>query len=114
MPPKEKSVRVWRPNYAPFILGGDVNQPVCTNLVPDEVLNLGKGVRVGVFNHPRGGRVVFEMSSGGVVGQNVNTVRNDFETGATRVIRQQILDAVEQGKKARMVDIEEFFKPYRK
>jgi hypothetical protein len=102
-------VKVWQPDYKPFMHGGDVHQPMACMITPDEVINLGKGIRIGVFNYPKGGRVVFEMTSGGVVGDHVGAVMKDFAKAEPRVMRQQIADAKEQGAKARMVSIEEFF-----
>lgn len=101
--------KIWKPTYQPFIMGGYVHGAIYFNVVPNSTYNLAEGIDVGVVNY-YGKTAVFELTSGGVVGDSLEEVKNDFATAKSHILAGQIEKATEEGKRATKVTMQEFFK----
>lgn len=103
-------MRIWRRAYRPFILGGNVNQPIATEAMVVGSVDLGKGFGGFVVEDCNGETAVIEATSGAYVGGRVEDVRGDIEAcDDIQMMIKQISDGVEQAKEAVMVSPKEFW-----
>lgn len=102
-------MRIWTMGYFPLILGGNVWQPICIETEVIGPFELGEGYKGFVATAPNGKTFVAEERSGGLVGPDIKTVREDINTGDKSIMEQQVLDSIEKGKNARELKPEEFW-----
>lgn len=101
---------IWTEAYSPFIVGGDVNAPICTTVEIDEPIDMGSGIKAYLITSPFGKTYVVESITGGIVGNSIKEVRKDIECGNEKVMSKQVQNAKERIKKARHLSVEEFWK----
>lgn len=66
---------IWKREYAPFRVGGQLRRAIKTKVEGYPIVDLGRGFK-GI--HVRG-EGVFELASGGLVGKTVEGVMQDIE-----------------------------------
>lgn len=98
---------IWKRKYNPFLMGGKINENIKTEVDDYEVIDLGKGFK-GIYIEGIG---VFELESGGLVGDTIQQVRNDiFNCNDILLMKEQIDKAKLERDNAIIVTTEEFFK----
>jgi len=104
---------VWTEAYMPFIMGGDCNAPVATELEVGEPVDLGKGISAYVIIAPSGALFVAEATTGAFVGTDLEEVKKDVASAHVATITNQIDAAKERFKKARMMPKDKFWSLFR-
>lgn len=102
---------IWTEAYQPFIMGGDVNAPIATEIeIPKENIHkLSKDIDVVVICSPKGAVRIAELSTGAFVGTSLTDVTKDVENASQEVMLQQLEQAKKRVKKARHVTNEHFW-----
>lgn len=104
-------MKIWTRAYRPWILGGDVNAPVYTEVEPtSEHQDLGKGYQGVTVVSPSGKTFVVETSTGGIVGHSVEDVRNDVMAADDTVLKRQIENESLNAARAEPVTVDEFWR----
>ena len=94
-------MKVFTMEYVPFVMGGNVWQPMCCEVEADGPHDLGDGYKGYVITAPNGKTFIAEETSGAFVGPDLKAVREDIETGDKSIMADQVADAVIQMKKAK-------------
>jgi len=105
---------IWTACYSPWIMGGDVNAPIATEVEVGKPISLGKGIKAYVIDAPNGDTYIAEASTGAFVGDDLGQVRKDVEEAEPAVMKLQIAQAKEQFKNARHLTEEDFWSRFRK
>ncbi len=105
-----KKIKVYTLEYQPFIMGGNVWQPVATHVEASGPHSLGPNYKGFVITAPNGKTFVAEARSGAFVGPNLKTVRDDLRIGDPTLMKKQVDDALIQCEQARVVEPDEFWK----
>ena len=100
---------VWTEAYSPFIMGGDVNAPIATEVEVGEPVQLDHGIVVHLVPSPRGEVFVVEATTGAFVGTKLDEVKKDVSESDPDIIRMQLVAAKERVKKATILDKEKFW-----
>lgn len=104
---------VWTEAYSPFIMGGDVNAPIATELEGGEPVHLDHGVVVYLITSPCGKVFVAEGTTGAFVGTGLEQVKRDVANSDPDVICKQLTSARERVKKATILDNEQFWRMFK-
>lgn len=99
------SVRIYTLEYLAFVMGGDVWQPVSTDVEHHGEYELGKGYKGHLIYAPSGRTYVAESRSGALVGPSIHDVRLDMS-----LMEKQVTKAIKQSKQARKVTAKEFWR----
>lgn len=100
---------IWKRTYNPFILGGNVNCNIKTDVSGFPLIDLGKGFK-GIFIDRDGRTGVYEAESGGLVGDTIQEVRDDIAAcDDIALMTAQVMEAKEEGRLAKEVSNDEFF-----
>ncbi len=102
-------MKVWTEAYRPFMMGGDVNAPICALLEVDGPFDLGGGINGYLATSPTGTIHVAEETTGAFVGMSIDQVREDIATADPAVIREQLAGAIERAKEATPFEEDEFW-----
>jgi len=102
-------MKIWTEAYRPFMMGGDVNAPISTEVEVGEPVDLDHGIQVYIVAAPNGRTYVAESITGAFVGMSIDEVKQHIAEGDPEVIWKQIEDAKERVKKARPLDPEQFW-----
>jgi len=105
-------IKIYTLRYTPFIMGGNVWQPVGTLVEADGPHNLGAGYNGFVITAPNGETRIAEAESGAFVGPDLKTVKEDIRVGEPELMKRQVADAKIQSAQAKMIDPDEFWKLY--
>ncbi len=100
---------VWTEAYMPFIMGGDCNAPIATELEVGDPVDLGKGISAYVVVAPSGALFVAEATTGAFVGTDIEQVKKDVNDADPAVMKNQIEAAKKRFEKARMMDKGKFW-----
>jgi hypothetical protein len=92
-----------------MMMGGNVNQPIATEVDCSEEFDLGKGFKGVIAVSPNGKTYVVETTSGGIVGNSVDDVKADIAS-ASNDLAEQVKGEIERGKTADLVKPDEFWK----
>lgn len=103
-------LNVWTRSYRPFIMGGNVNAPVMTEVDAIGPYDLGKGMFGYYIEAPNGRSFIAESITGGIVGHSLEGVRKDVAEGFIDVIIQQIGWAKEFAKGCDQISEHEFWR----
>jgi hypothetical protein len=104
-------VRVYTMEYVPFVMGGSVYQPICTEVESAGEYDLGKGFTGYLIVAPNGRTFIAEKESGAFIGGTIDGVRNDITScDDIQFMQKQVSDAVKYVKQARMVSPSEFWR----
>jgi len=102
-------MKIWTEAYRPFLMGGDVNAPIWTEMELRDLIDIGHGLQAYLIVAPDGRTHVAESVTGALVGTDIDQVREDLEAADPKVVRQQIEDAKERVKKADYIEPEQFW-----
>lgn len=109
---EQTTIKVWTWGYFPFTCGGEVNRPIFTNaVVPKDIKlhDLGKGF-FGYLIGCKNGFVVVEKETGGIVGDNLESVRRDIaECDDIKIMQRQIEENKKHGQRASYEKPEKFW-----
>ncbi len=85
-------MRIWTMGYYPFTLGGGTEHPVACEIDVSSLKKhpIGKGYHAYLLLSPGGKNVVVESIGGGIVGNNLATVREDVRTAKKSVMAEQM------------------------
>lgn len=100
---------IWTEAYTPFIMGGDVNAPICTTVEVDEAIDMGCGIQAYLITAPFGKTYVAESVTGAFVGNSIEEVRKNIEDGNEEVMCGQIEQSKVRVKKAHHLSPEDFW-----
>lgn len=100
--------------HFPFTMGGNVWQPIFTDVKVIEEQNCGKGFTFFSFKTPRGTIKVCESTTGAILGDSFSEMRSSIKEATKKRLTKQI----EEGRKQMLTDRhdlnnEEFFKMYK-
>lgn len=104
---------VWTEAYSPFIMGGDVNAPIATEIEVVDPILLDHGIVVYLVTSPKGEVFVAESTTGAFVGDSLDKVRQDVANADPKVMSQQLERARERLKKANILSPDEFWARFR-
>jgi len=104
---------IWTEAYRPFIMGGDVNAPIATEVEVDEPVDVGHGIQVYEITSPSGQTHIAEATTGAFVGTSLKQVKADVLMGDPKVMKKQIKDAMERFKRADHLSPEKFWSMFR-
>ena len=104
---------IWTEAYRPFMMGGDVNQPIGTMVELDTPIDLGKGAVVHVVASPNGTIHIVESKTGAFVGTSLAQVKKDIKEADEDVIKQQIKDSRKRRKEVEVMSNEDFWSYFR-
>lgn len=102
-------LKVWTEAYRPFILGGDVNAPIMTEIECGNPIAVGKGVNVVEIISPHGTVHIAECTTGALVGTSLFDVRQDIEFASEKIIEEQLSEGKKRVKKATIISAERFW-----
>lgn len=103
-------IKVFTLEYQPFVMGGDVWQPVATTVEADGPHDLGAGQNGFVVTTPNRKTFIAEAKSGGLIGPDLKTVKEDVRIADPEVMEQQVKNGITQCGNARVVKPDEFWK----
>lgn len=105
---------IWTEAYTPFIMGGNVNAPICTEVEVGDPVEIGRGMFAYVVASPINGCIyVAESTTGAFVGSSIEEVRKDVESADVHVIKKQLKEASERVKQARHLSTEHFWSKFK-
>jgi hypothetical protein len=104
---------VWTEAYSPFIMGGDVNAPIATEVEVGEPIQLDHGITVYLVPSPKGEIFIVESTTGAFVGTSLEEVRNDIHTANPQIIKKQLAQAKERVQKATVLTKKAFWEKFR-
>lgn len=107
------TIRIWRPAYRAFMMGGNVHTPICADVEALGPYDLGKGFQGYVVTDTYKGcsRVVCAESLG-VIGDTLESVRADVgRCKDVAFMRKQVAEAKIEGETATVMDAEAFWRP---
>ena len=81
---KPKRMVVWKYQYRPFTLGGNVHQPIKCGLDVTGPFDV-EGYEVYVTISPSGETFIVDAISGGIIGDSIEQVRTDVLAGRSRL-----------------------------
>jgi hypothetical protein len=105
-----KVLTIWTEAYRPFRMGGDVRQPVATEIEVGETISAGFGISLYEITSPHGTTHIIESKSGALVGTNLRQVMTDVRNGGEDVMREQIKRAKKRRGEAELLPSEEFWR----
>ncbi len=106
-----KSLVIWTAAYSPFILGGNVNAPIATEVeVGDKPIEIGHGISVYVIVSPNATIHIAEATTGALVGTDLAEVIKDVGEANPEIMKQQLAEAGEEVKKANHLSPDEFWR----
>jgi hypothetical protein len=95
------ALRIWVPCYRPFMMGGNVRQPIATKVEAEGPFDLGKGFEGYLVVNPRSGKMHVACAiSGGLVGSSIKEVRDDIAAGELKMMKAQVAKAKAVGDEA--------------
>lgn len=103
-------VKIYTEMYRPFRMGGDVHQPIATEVEVTRPVDIGKNFKAWIVVTPNSRTAIVETLSGGIVGYDLETVRGDVEAGEFEMMVEQVKQGVERSKQAEMLLEEKFWK----
>lgn len=101
---------IWKRTYNPFSVGGKVINNIKTKVDDFSVIELSKGFK-GIYIEMNGKSGVYELESGGLVGETIEQVNLDINTCSDiELMKSQITESKKELEAAKEVLNEEFFK----
>jgi hypothetical protein len=102
-------MKIWTEAYRPFLMGGDVNAPVSTEVEVGHRYNVGGGYWAYEVESPSGQTYVVESKTGAIIGTSIFDVISDISEGDPEAMELQIEAAKERVKQADYVTPEQFW-----
>lgn len=104
---------IWTEAYRPFIMGGDVNAPISTEIEVGEPVDLGKGITGYLVCSPSGKTFVAEATTGAFIGGSIDQVKTDIGEAAPEVMQEQLAAAKKRAKSAESMEKDKFWGMFR-
>jgi len=101
--------KVWTEAYRPFLMGGNVNAPVSTEVEVGEPFDIGQGLQGYLVVAPSGKTHVAESTTGAFVGTTVDQIKADLESADPDVVKAQMETAATRAQEAEPLDAEHFW-----
>ncbi len=99
--------------YFPFTVGGNVHQPMTTEIEALEEKSIGKGFKAFSFKTPKGTLRIAESITGAIISDSFKEAKKDVKDGSKKVINKQIEDAQAQlSRGAKHLSNKKFFQLY--
>ena len=111
---KMKKIKIWTEAYSPWIMGGDVNAPISTELECTGPHKAGAFELYIAKNPITGQEHIVESETGAFIGTSLEGVRNDIETADKEIVKEQLIAAHERVKEALPLSNEDFWRYFRK
>ncbi len=108
-----KKRQIWTMGYFPFTMGGNVHQPIVTEIGYIEEKNIGKGFKAFSFKTPKGNFRIAESTTGAIVGKSFDEVKADVKSASKKVMTKQIEEGKEMIKGVKPCSRKKFFEMYR-
>lgn len=110
-----KKRQIWTMGYFPFTVGGNVHQPMVTEIEPIEEKTIGKGLKAFSFKTPKGTIRIAESITGAIVGNSFKEVKADVKESSKKFMMEQINEGKEMLKSGSVkhYSAEEFFNIYK-
>jgi len=102
-------LKVWTEAYRPFIMGGDVNAPISTEIEVGEKVDLGKGIGGYLVCSPSGKTFVAEATTGAFIGGSIEQVKSDIADATPEIMQEQLVAAKRRAKSAEPMKKEKFW-----
>jgi hypothetical protein len=100
---------IWKRRYEPYRMGGSLLYNIKTQVNGHPIIELGKGFK-GIFVEQNGESGVYELESGGLVGDTIQDVIADINVcDDISFMQQQIESCKKELETAKEVTNEEFF-----
>ena len=104
-------MKILTEKYCPFVMGGNVWQPITCNVEVDGPHDLGKGFKGYIATAPNGTTFIIEEKSGALVGPDLKTVREDIaQCDDISLMNKQVEDAIVKMKRAEEISPDEFWR----
>jgi hypothetical protein len=103
-------MKIWTEAYRPWIMGGDVNAPIWTEVLAGSPVDIGNGFQAYLITSPSGATYVAEAITGALIGTTIKQVKIDVATGDPEVMLKQIEDAKARVKRADYISPETFWR----
>lgn len=100
---------VWTSAYRPFMMGGNVNAPIATEVEVGDSFELGHGIRAHLVVSPSGKTHVAEATTGAFVGTDIDEVKADVSAADPKVMEDQLDWAKKEFEKADHISNERFW-----
>ena len=104
-----QTMEIWMKQYQPFVMGGEVWQNIRCEVPVDGPHDLGRGYLGYLAADPDGGTLVVERTSHGVVGTDLEEVREDIRLGDPEGMGRQAGEGLKAFQRARPVLPEDFW-----
>lgn len=106
--------RIWTMGHFPFLMGGEVNQPITTEVDFIEEKDLGKGIKAFSFKTVKGTLKIAESRTGGIVADSFEQLIEQIKDSTKKELNDQLDRAqLVVDKATKHLSNEEFFKLYR-
>ena len=102
---------IFTSSYDPFRFGPP-HGFIGTDVEVSAPFDIGAGYQARITVSPAGRLVVVEAETGAIIGGDPDQVKQDVASGDAALMAQQVSEAREQAKKARLVAPEEFWQVY--
>lgn len=103
-------MEIYTASYNPFILGGDVNQFIKTDVPVGEPQNLGKGYSAYLVTAPNGTAYIAEATTGALLGTDFGQVMEDIAQGNPTTMDDQLSKSKLDVEKARLIQPDGFWR----
>lgn len=107
-----KKVKVFTYLYNAFQMGGNLQSPIATWVIPAEEIVTSHNINLIVFNLPNGETRIAEKSTGAIVGDNLDDVLEDMAIAPKDVMLEQVRKAKFDSDAAKVLPYAEFMKKY--
>ena len=102
-------MKIWTEAYRPFMMGGDVNAPICTEVELNGLIDIGHGLQAYLLVDPGGRTHVVESTTGAFIGVTIDQVRADLEAADPEVVKSQMETAAIRAQEADPLEPEQFW-----
>jgi len=103
-------MKVFTIGYFPFVMGGNVWQPIYCEVEADGPHDLGLGYEGFIVTAPNGKTFIAEATTGAFVGPDLKSVMDDIKTGDPKMMKKQITEAASTVKRAKELLPDEFWR----
>lgn len=86
--------RIWTRAYRPFIMGGDVNAPIYTEVEATDPVDVGQDIQCFLVVAPNGRTFAAESETGAIVGDSIDAVKADMAEADPAVVAEQMAEAL--------------------
>lgn len=104
---------IWTEGYRPWIMGGDVHAPLGVEMDGGEPIAVGHDIMVHEIKFSDGRTAIAEATTGAIVGDDLQTVRDDVSAADPAVMRQQVQAASQRVPRVQRLSEAEFLQVWK-